>query len=159
VCTILLVIGKTCPGLERKSTQAVPSKADIKFRNDVDIRMQVVTHDAVQKLDLSTIQSKVVSCPALPSLGSVSKDLRELLFAETSLSSQISEVIRRDPSLASRVLRLVNSVYYGMSTPVNNIEEAVFYLGVRQIRQLTMVTPIIEDFQKLTPGCSFPWRA
>jgi putative nucleotidyltransferase with HDIG domain len=52
----------------------------------------------------------------------------------------------------------VNSVYYGLTTPVNSIEEAVFYLGVRQIRQLTMVTPIIEDFQRLSRQCSFPWR-
>jgi len=55
-------------------------------------------------------------------------------------------------------LRLVNSVYYGLTTPVNSIEEAVFYLGVRQIRQLAMVTPIIEDFQRLTKQCAFPWR-
>ena len=65
-----------------------------------------------------------------------------------------------DSSILSKyfVLRLVNSVYYGLSTPVNNIEEAVFYLGVRQIRQLVMVTPIIEDFQKLAGKAPFPWR-
>jgi HD-like signal output (HDOD) protein len=54
---------------------------------------------------------------------------------------------------------LVNSVYYGITTPVNNIEEAVFYLGVRQIRQLATVTPIIEDFQKLAGNTPFPWRS
>jgi putative nucleotidyltransferase with HDIG domain len=53
---------------------------------------------------------------------------------------------------------LVNSVYYGLTTPVNSIEEAVFYLGVRQIRQLAMVTPVIEDFQKLAGNAIFPWR-
>jgi len=41
---------------------------------------------------------------------------------------------------------------------VNSIEEAVFYLGVRQIRQLVTVTPVIEDFQRLTRQCAFPWR-
>lgn len=81
-----------------------------------------------------------------------------LLGAEQSYSTQISEVIRRDPSLTARLLRLVNSVYYGLSMPVNNIEEAVFYLGVRQIRQLAMVTPVIEDFSRLTRQCAFPWR-
>jgi putative nucleotidyltransferase with HDIG domain len=94
----------------------------------------------------------------LPSLSSINKALQELLLAEQRYSTQVSEVIRRDPSLTARLLRLVNSVYYGLSTPVNNIEEAVFYLGVRQIRQLTMVTPIIEDFQRLTRQCLFPWR-
>ena len=53
-------------------------------------------------------------------------------------------------SSPTRLLRLVNSVYFGLTTPVNSIEEAVFYLGVRQIRQLAMVTPVIEDFQRLT---------
>jgi putative nucleotidyltransferase with HDIG domain len=84
--------------------------------------------------------------------------LRELLGADQRYTSQIAEIIRRDPSLTARLLRLVNSVYYGMAKPVKNIEEAVFYLGVRQIRQLAMVTPIIEDFQRLAEGRRFPWR-
>ena len=120
--------------------------------------MQILTAQSAKKLDLKAIESQVALCPPLPSLGSINKALQDLLFAEQRLSAQISEVIRRDPSLTSRLLRLVNSVYYGLSTPVNNIEEAVFYLGVRQIRQLTMVTPIIEDFQRLTRQCAFPWR-
>jgi HD-like signal output (HDOD) protein len=45
-----------------------------------------------------------------------------------------------------------------MATPVSSIEEAVFYLGVREIRQLVVVTPVIEDFQRLTKQCDFPWR-
>jgi HD-like signal output (HDOD) protein len=91
-------------------------------------------------------------------LSSINKALQGLLFAEQRFSAQISEIIRRDPSLTSRLLRLVNSVYYGLTTPVNSIEEAVFYLGIRQIRQLMTVTPIIEDFQKLSGKCDFPWR-
>lgn len=120
--------------------------------------MQVLTPTHLRKLDLREIEAQLALCPPLPSLGSINKALQELLLVEQRFSTQISEVIRRDPSLTSRLLRLVNSVYYGLSTPVNNIEEAVFYLGVRQIRQLTMVTPIIEDFQRLTKQCAFPWR-
>lgn len=104
------------------------------------------------------ILTRLSQCPSLPSLSSINKALQGLLLAEQRYSAQISEIIRRDPSLTSRLLRLVNSVYYGLTTPVNSIEEAVFYLGVRQIRQLTMVTPIIEDFQRLSRQCAFPWR-
>ncbi len=120
--------------------------------------MQVFIPTHPKKLDAKAIESQLALCPPLPSLGSINKALQDLLMAEQRFSTQISEVIRRDPSLTSRLLRLVNSVYYGLSTPVNNIEEAVFYLGVRQIRQLTTVTPIIEDFQRLTRQCPFPWR-
>lgn len=110
------------------------------------------------RLDPETIRARVADCPRLPSLRSIDSALRELLNADQRYTHQISEVIRRDPSLTARLLRLVNSVYYGLSTPVTSLEEAVFYLGIRQIRQLVMVTPIIEDFQKLAGRAPFPWR-
>lgn len=104
------------------------------------------------------IEERVKGCARLPSLRSIESALRELLNSDRRYTHQISEVIRRDPSLTARLLRLVNSVYYGFTTPINNIEEAVFYLGVRQIRQLAMVTPVIEDFTKLAGNTPFPWR-
>ena len=120
--------------------------------------MEVLTPTNIVRLDVKTIETRLARCPALPSLGSINKALQGLLLTETRYTAQIAEIIRCDPSLTSRLLRLVNSVYYGLTTPVNSIEEAVFYLGVRQIRQLAMVTPVIEDFQRLTRQCAFPWR-
>jgi putative nucleotidyltransferase with HDIG domain len=112
----------------------------------------------VKPCDRPTIIAKVRECPRLPSLRSIETALRELLNADNRYTTQISEVIRRDPSLTARLLRLVNSVYYGLTSPVNSIEEAVFYLGVRQIRQLAVVTPVIEDFHRLAGNTLFPWR-
>jgi HD-like signal output (HDOD) protein len=120
--------------------------------------ISISVSQSLRRLDRKEINARLEVCPSLPSLSSINKALQGLLFAEQRFSAQISEIIRRDPSLTSRLLRLVNSVYYGLTTPVNSIEEAVFYLGIRQIRQLTTVTPIIEDFQKLSGKCSFPWR-
>lgn len=112
----------------------------------------------LRPLTSEQIEKRLKYCPRLPSLSTINSALRELLNADQRYTSQVAEIIRRDPSLTARLLRLVNSVYYGLSTPVNSIEEAVFYLGVRQIRQLVMVTPIIEDFQKLAGKTPFPWR-
>jgi len=104
------------------------------------------------------ISARVRNCPRLPSLRSIESALRELLNADNRYTGQISDVIRRDPSLTARLLRLVNSVYYGLGSQVNGIEEAVFYLGMRQIRQLVVVTPVIEDFTKLAGPTPFAWR-
>jgi HD-like signal output (HDOD) protein len=117
-----------------------------------------LTQPSVGILTRDQIEVRLKTCARLPSLSTIYSALRELLNADQRYTTQISEVIRRDPSLTARLLRLVNSVYYGLTTPVNSIEEAVFYLGVRQIRQLAMVTPIIEDFQKLAGNSPFPWR-
>jgi putative nucleotidyltransferase with HDIG domain len=113
---------------------------------------------ACRPLEYKQIESRLGSAPCLPSLSSIESALKELLSADQRYTTQIAEIIRSDPSLTSRLLHLVNSVYYGLANPIKNIEEAVFFLGVRQIRQLSMVTPIIEDFQKLTTDRRFPWR-
>lgn len=113
---------------------------------------------AVLPVGRALIEERVKGCAHLPSLRSIDSALRELLNSDRRYTHQISEIIRRDPSLTARLLRLVNSVYYGLTTPINSIEEAVFYLGVRQIRQLAMVTPVIEDFTRLAGNTPFPWR-
>lgn len=106
------------------------------------------------------IKKRISACPKLASLQSVNRALSELVRSEGSLNSQIAEVIRRDPSLSARLLRMVNSVYFGLSTRVNNIEEAVFFLGLRQIRELSMATPVIEELEQLQQNSSanLPWK-
>jgi HD-like signal output (HDOD) protein len=103
---------------------------------------------------------RIDACPKLASLQSINRALGELLRSEQSLNSQIAEVIRRDPSLSARLLRMVNSVYFGLSARVNNIEEAVFFLGLRQIRELSMATPVLEELERLqqTSSVRLPWK-
>lgn len=106
------------------------------------------------------IQRRIDACPRLASLQSINRALSALVRSEQSLNSQIAEVIRRDPSLSARLLRMVNSVYFGLSTRVNNIEEAVFFLGLRQIRELSMATPVIEEIEQLQQNLAIalPWK-
>ena len=108
-----------------------------------------------------TIERRIEACPRLASLQSINKALSDLVHSEGSLNSQIAEIIRKDPSLSARLLRMVNSVYFGLSARVNNIEEAVFFLGLRQIRELSMATPVLEELEHLqnTKQKNLPWKA
>lgn len=105
------------------------------------------------------IMRRIDACPKLASLQSINSALAGLVKSEQSITGQIAEIIRRDPSLTARLLRMVNSVYFGLSAKVNNIEEAVFYLGLRQIRELSMATPVIEELEKINRAkVRLPWR-
>lgn len=106
------------------------------------------------------IRRRINECPKLASLQSVNQALSELVRSEQSLNSQIAEIIRRDPSLSARLLKMVNSVYFGFSATISSIEEAVFFLGLRQIRELSMATPVIEELEglKLPSSKQLPWK-
>ena len=106
------------------------------------------------------IRRRIDACPKLASLQANNRALSDLVKSDTSLTSQIAEIIRRDPSLSARLLRMVNSVYFGLSARVNNIEEAVFFLGLRQIRELSMATPVLEELERLQQATAvpLPWK-
>jgi HD-like signal output (HDOD) protein len=122
--------------------------------------MSPLAQPPVAKYTDEIIRLRVNACPKLASLGRINKALRELVNSETSVSTQIAEIIRQDPSLTARLLRMVNSVYFGLSS-VSNIEEAIFFLGLRQIRELAMATPVIEEmgsFKTNDGNAPLPWK-
>lgn len=121
--------------------------------------VQAVESEPVRPLSDEEIQALIEDCPKLASLEKINTALAGLVNSEQTFNSQIAEIIRCDPSLTARLLRMVNSVYFGLSAKVNNIEEAVLYLGLRQIRELSMATPVIEELEKIgNAELRLPWN-
>ena len=112
----------------------------------------------IEPLDRQAILRQVDRCPQLPSLRRIGASLREMLDADQRYLAQVSDLIRRDPSLTSHVFQLANSAYFSLSRKVRTVEEAVLHIGIRRVRQLAMTTPVVDDFQKLTGPCRFHWR-
>ena len=105
------------------------------------------------------LRQRIEACPKLASLRSIHGALADLLRNHHSQAGQFAEIIGRDPSLTSRLLRMVNSVYFGLGTQVGTIEDAVLYLGLRQIRSLALATPVLDDMNAM--GADSPqisWR-
>lgn len=104
---------------------------------------------------------RINQCPKLASLRSINDTLRSLLDSEDSFLAQIAEVIRLDPSLTTRVLDLVNSIFFGSKDDkrISGVEEASIFLGLNRIRELLFATPVIEEILELGKNTeSFPWE-
>ena len=105
------------------------------------------------------LRQRIEACPKLASLRSIHGALADLLRNHHSQAGQFAEIIARDPSLTARLLRMVNSVYFGLGTQVGTIEDAVLYLGLRQIRSLALATPVLEDMSAMgADGPRVSWR-
>ncbi len=56
------------------------------------------------------------------------------LCAEGVSAAEVAAIIRNEPGLAARVLRVANSAFYGLSRSVSTIERAVVVLGLDSVR-------------------------
>ncbi|MBD3404312.1 HDOD domain-containing protein, partial [candidate division GN15 bacterium] len=55
---------------------------------------------------------------------------------------QLAEVLMRDPALTAKVLRIVNSPFYGMTREVTSMTQAVVTLGTRQVTALALSSSV-----------------
>lgn len=61
--------------------------------------------------------------------------------------NELSKVIAMDPALSARLLRLVNSPFYGMAFKVDTISRAVVMVGTRQLVMLAMGATLVTAFR------------
>ena len=74
--------------------------------------------------------------------------LSQLISNENSSMNQFEELIRLDPGLVVRLLRTVNSPYYGLMTKVESISRAVLFIGLKGLRNM-VVTEALRDIFKM----------
>lgn len=60
----------------------------------------------------------------------------------------LKEVLEADVSLSTRVLRVVNSSAYAVRTKITNLQQAIAFLGSKQIRNLAMTASVSKLFQQ-----------
>jgi HD-like signal output (HDOD) protein len=63
-------------------------------------------------------------------------------------AGELKEVMEYDPALCTRVLRCVNSSAYATRVRITNLQQAIAYLGIRQIRNLALTASISNLFKQ-----------
>lgn len=71
----------------------------------------------------------------------------EIAASPDSSAADLKGVMENDAALSSRVLRCVNSSAYAVRAEITNLQQAIAYLGVKQIRNLAMTAAVSELFR------------
>lgn len=82
----------------------------------------------------------------LPTLSGVSMKIVEVANNPKSAADDLSRIIMSDQSLSAKVLRLVNSAYYGVRNKVGSVKQAIVILGFNTIKSLALSTAIMDKF-------------
>jgi diguanylate cyclase (GGDEF)-like protein len=91
---------------------------------------------------------RLKSCTTLPTLPSIAVQVLELAQKPEADIPEIARVICKDPALSSKILRTVNSSFYGRSHNVSTISHALVILGLQSVKTLVLGFSLVSNLQK-----------
>ena len=91
---------------------------------------------------------KIRECPTLPSLPAIALEVLDLAQKEHVDIAEIARVISRDPALSSKILRTVNSSFYGRSQTIATISHALVILGLQSVKSLVLGFSLVGNLKK-----------
>ncbi|MFZ5639737.1 MAG: HDOD domain-containing protein [Bacillota bacterium] len=89
----------------------------------------------MDQLALANVLKKINELPSLPVVTNRVIEMTDNLEVP---AQKVCEVISRDQVLTSKILKLVNSAYYGLPRRISTLTEAVTILGMETIRTLAI---------------------
>nr|WP_321401795.1 HDOD domain-containing protein [uncultured Desulfobacter sp.] len=92
---------------------------------------------------------------ALKTVPSVAARLMKMIDEDTSSLEEFETVIRVDPTLVLRILKLINSSYFSLRTKIKNISEAVAYIGMDNLRNMIVLDAVKNLFSKDSTNTEF----
>jgi putative nucleotidyltransferase with HDIG domain len=82
----------------------------------------------------------------LPTLPAVAMEVNKMLLDYDTTINTLSNTIEKDQAMVSKILKLVNSAFFGLGGKISNISHAIVVLGFNTIRNAVVSISIIDAF-------------
>lgn len=94
---------------------------------------------------IDAIRNKRASIPTLPA---VITNILSLIKNENSSASDLASAIGHDQAISSRMLRIANSAYYGLSHKVDTITRSIVVIGFNEVMGLIIGSDVFSAISK-----------
>jgi putative nucleotidyltransferase with HDIG domain len=98
------------------------------------------------------IQGKIRRITTLPTLPPVIRQFNEMVQREAVSAEKIGKTIAQDYALTAKVLRLVNSAFYGLGDRVSSVTSAVILLGFNVVRGVVLSASVFDLMDEAIVG-------
>lgn len=86
----------------------------------------------------SSLLEQILQCPTLPSLPAVALQVLEQTNDPNITFKEMAKTIQNDQGLSAKVLKTVNSSFYGLRQRCTTIEKAISMLGMAPVKSLVL---------------------
>jgi len=114
---------------------------------DPELLKAVINQACLVGSDLSSSRVKEVvgRIERLPSVPAVFRALSKALASENVSSAELGEIIAQDMGMTAKILKLVNSAFFGLRRELSSPVEAVTYLGIDTVHALVLANGIFDE--------------
>jgi two-component system cell cycle response regulator len=135
------------------------------FRIQKDSRLEIVfpavtriaAPEGTDKDKNKDFLQKILDGEDLPTLSPIALKIIKLASSEEASATDLARLITVDPALTARMLKIVNSPFYGFANKITSLSKAVTLLGMKAIRTLTLGLTVMDTFSGWE-GSGFDYR-
>ncbi len=103
-------------------------------------------------MDRDEIKRILKGLKSLPTLPPIVSKLNEMVEDEDATAISVGKVIERDQVLTSKLLRMVNSSFFGFPQRISTVSNAIVLLGFNVIKTLVVSSSIFDVMQSSDIG-------
>ncbi|OPZ99926.1 MAG: hypothetical protein BWY71_00876 [Planctomycetes bacterium ADurb.Bin412] len=96
-------------------------------------------------MEAADIINQTVEIATLPE---VTLRIIEVVQDPRSTAHDLHKIVSNDPALSARVLRVVNSAFYGLPGQIGSIDRAIMMLGLNAVKNIAIAASLAKMFKK-----------
>lgn len=93
------------------------------------------------------VQSAVQEISHIATLPEVTMKIIQLVEDPDSTANDLNKVISNDPALGARILKVVNSAFYGLPGQIGSINRAIVLLGLNAVKNIAIAASLAKLFR------------
>jgi len=101
---------------------------------------------------MKVIQRILKSIDTIPAFPATGNKVAQLLSKADYSVLQVANVIKFDPSITANILKMANSAYFGSQHKISTINDAVMYLGQKNLLRAIQTAGISKYYKKGSSG-------
>jgi len=110
------------------------------------------TMQLTRSVKSESIRQLVTRMDRLPSMPALHTELVRKLECPDTEIDDIARIVQKDPGLTAKLLKLVNSAFFGAGRHVSNATEAVACLGMETVKSLALSIQAFSQYQAMQSG-------
>jgi putative nucleotidyltransferase with HDIG domain len=106
-------------------------------------------------MEANAFFKKLEGIPDIPTLPNIVFKVNKMLEDYDVPIKELSAILEKDQAMVTKILKLVNSSFYGFRSRIHSISHAVVILGFNTVRNALVSVSIIKAFSRKEPGAGF----